>query len=102
MNLFFENDDQDVSRYGTQDLGLDCVLARAQKFLYSQVLFDPFEEKFDPPALLVQRGDSQCICSHKSPDQAPLPRPKIMHLSNLFSFTELLLSARVPAPCCVL
>ncbi len=59
MKLFFENGDQDVGRYGTPDLGLHRVLARAQKFLYSQVLLDPFEEQLHLPALLVKRGDGQ-------------------------------------------
>jgi len=40
-------------------LCLDGVLAVAQKLIDTKVLFDPLEEQFDMPTILVQRGDCQ-------------------------------------------
>jgi len=59
LKLLFNNGDQHVGGHGAPDLRLDCVLARAQKTLDAQMLFDPLEEQFYLPATLVQRGDSQ-------------------------------------------
>ncbi len=59
MKSFFDDGNQHVSRHGAPDLRLDGVLAVAQELLDSQVLFDPFEEQFDLPAVLVERCDGQ-------------------------------------------
>jgi hypothetical protein len=55
MQPFFDDGDKDVSRNHDPYLGLDGILAGAQKCLDAQMLFDPFEEQFDLPALLVKR-----------------------------------------------
>ena len=59
MKFLFDNGNQNVSRHGTPDLRFDGVLAVAQELLDAQVLFDPFEEQFDLPAVLVQGSDRQ-------------------------------------------
>ena len=59
MKLLFDDGDEYIGRHGAPDLCLHCVFARAEKFLDAQVLLDPFEEQFDLPTLLVQRGDRQ-------------------------------------------
>lgn len=41
-------------------LGSHCVLAGAEECLDTQVLLDPFEEKFDLPASFVDRCDDFC------------------------------------------
>ena len=45
--------------FGAPDLRLHRVLARAQKTLDMQMLFDPLEEQLHLPATLVQRGNGQ-------------------------------------------
>ena len=59
MKFLFDDGNQNVGRYGAPDLRLDGVLAVAQKLLDAKVLFDPFEEQFDLPTILVKRGDCQ-------------------------------------------
>jgi len=38
----------------------DCVLTGAKERFYFQVLFDPFEEQFNLPALFVDIGNGLC------------------------------------------
>ncbi len=59
MKLLFDDSNQNVTRYCAPDLGLDGVFAVAQKLLDTQMLFDPFEEQFDLPAVLAERCNSQ-------------------------------------------
>jgi len=59
MELLFDDSDQHVGGNGAPDLRLHRVLARAQKTLDAQVLFDPFEKQLHLPAALVQRGNGQ-------------------------------------------
>ena len=54
---FLRNGDQQVGRYGNQDLRLDGVLAGADEHLDAQVLLDPFEEQLHLPTLAVQVGN---------------------------------------------
>ena len=59
MKFLFDDGNQNVGRHGAPDLRLDGVLAVAQKLLDAKVLFDPLEEQFDLPTILVKRGDCQ-------------------------------------------
>ncbi len=59
MELFFDDSDQHIGGDGAPDLRLHRVLARAQKALDAQVLFDPFKEQLHLPTTLVQRGNGQ-------------------------------------------
>ena len=59
MKLFFNDRDQYVGGHGAPDLRLHRVLARAQEFLDSQMLLDPFEEQLHLPSIFVERGDLQ-------------------------------------------
>ena len=59
MKFLFDNGNQNVSRHGAPDLRLDGVFAVAQELLDAQVLFDPFEEQFHLPAVLVQGRNGQ-------------------------------------------
>ena len=52
MKLLFDDGDEHVSGHG-------AVRAVAEEVLDAQVLLDPFEEQFDLPATLVERGDRQ-------------------------------------------
>ncbi len=54
MQSFLGNGDQHVSADCDPDLRFDRVLVGAIKRLDAQVLLDPFEEKFDLPALSIQ------------------------------------------------
>ena len=56
---FADDGDQNVDADGDPDLGLDRVLAGAEKALDTQMLLDPFEEQFHLPALLVDLRDDQ-------------------------------------------
>ena len=56
MQPFFHNGDKNISGYGDQYLGCDSVFAGSQKGFDAQMMFDPFKEQFDLPALLVKRG----------------------------------------------
>ena len=46
-----------ISNYGTIDLDSDCIFGRTPELLDSQVLFNPFEEKFHAPSVTVKLGD---------------------------------------------
>ena len=59
MKFLFDDSNQNVGRHGAPDLRLDGVLAVAQKLLDAKVLFDPLEEQFDLPTILVKCGDCQ-------------------------------------------
>ena len=59
MKLLFDDGDQHVSGHGAPDLRLHRVLARAQKALDAQMLFDPFEEQLHLPTTLVHCGNGQ-------------------------------------------
>src|SRR5271170_8279803 len=50
---------QHVNADGNPDLRLDSVLAGAEKVLDPQILFDPLEEQFHPPAALVELRDGK-------------------------------------------
>ena len=50
--LYYRN--ETVSYYGTVDLNTDCILRGSPEPLYPQVLFHPFEEKFDTPSVAVK------------------------------------------------
>jgi hypothetical protein len=56
---FADDGDQDVNRDCDPDLGIDGVLAGAEKGLDAQVLFDSFEEQFHLPALFVDLCDGE-------------------------------------------
>ena len=51
---------QDVNRDRNPDLRLDRVLGCTIESFDPQMLFDPFEEDFDPPAAFVKLSDGQC------------------------------------------
>ena len=57
VELFLDDRNQDVGGHSNPDLGLDRVLGSAVEGLDPEMLFDPFEEKFHPPATLVKLGD---------------------------------------------
>jgi hypothetical protein len=50
---------QQVNADGNPDLRLDSVVARAEKVLDPQILFDPLEEQLYPPAALIESRDRQ-------------------------------------------
>jgi len=60
LKFLFNDGNQHVGRHGAPDLRLYGVLAVAKEFLDSQVLFDPFEEQFDLPAVFVKCCNCQC------------------------------------------
>ena len=60
MQFLFNDGNQDISRYAAPNLGLDGVLAVAQKMLDTQVLLDPFEKEFDLPTAFVQGTNREC------------------------------------------
>lgn len=52
---FFAHDgSQDVDTHGDPQLRLHRVVAGAEQVFDPQVLFDPLEEEFDPPAELLE------------------------------------------------
>ena len=57
MQPFFHDGDKNICGDGNPYLGFDGVFAGPQKRFDAQMLFDPFEEQFDLPALFVKRGD---------------------------------------------
>ena len=61
LEFLLDDRDQDVGAHGNPDLGLHRVFGRAIKRLDSQMLLDPFEEKFHLPAALVQLRDCQGV-----------------------------------------
>ncbi len=56
---FFENGDEDVSGDRNPDLRFYRVLRRAEEGFDAQVLFDPFEEQFYLPTLLIKLCDRE-------------------------------------------
>ena len=59
MQKLFYYRDQDVNCDCDPDLRLDRIFGCPIKGLDPQMLFDPFEEDFDPPAAFVKLGDGQ-------------------------------------------
>ena len=59
MQKLFHYRDQDVNRDCDPDLCLDRIFGCPIKGLDPQMLFDPFEEDFYPPAAFVKLGDGQ-------------------------------------------
>jgi len=59
MQKLFYYRNQDVNRDCDPDLGLDRVFGCTIKSLDPQMLLDPFEKDFDPPAAFVKLGDGQ-------------------------------------------
>jgi hypothetical protein len=57
LKLLAHNGHQHVNADGNPDLRLDSVVGRAEKVLDPQVLLDPLEEQFYPPAAFVELGD---------------------------------------------
>ena len=57
MQTFLRNGDQKVGGYGNPYLRLHRVLAGAKEHLDAQMLLDPLEEQFHPPALAIQVGN---------------------------------------------
>lgn len=58
MDLF-ETGDHQISADGDPDLGLHSIFRIAVESLDSEILFDPFEEKFDLPSAFVALCDRQ-------------------------------------------
>ena len=54
---FFHDGDEGISGHGGPDLGFDCVGGCSIEALDPQMLFDPFEEQFDFPTLMIDLGD---------------------------------------------
>lgn len=59
MQTLFEQRHQQIDGDGDPDLGAHCVLARAVEGFDPQMLFDPFEEKFDLPTAMIQSRNRQ-------------------------------------------
>ena len=59
FQFLLDNRYQNVNADGNPDLSLHCVLGVAKKCFDSQVLLDPFEKDFYPPAALVKLSDYQ-------------------------------------------
>ena len=57
IESFFQDGNQQINADSDPDLGFDGVGRCAVKGFYSQMLFDPAEEEFHLPALLVNIGD---------------------------------------------
>ncbi len=57
--MFFGDEDKQISADGGPYLRLDGVLRVAEEMLNRQVLFEPLEEQFDLPPLLVDGGDGE-------------------------------------------
>ena len=67
FQFLLDNRYQNVNADGNPDLSLHCVLGVAKKCFDSQVLLDPFEKDFYPPAALVKLSDyrswqSKVVC----------------------------------------
>lgn len=58
--FFLDNGHQHVDADRNPDLGLDGIVAGAEKGFDAQILFDPFEEEFDVPATLIYTGNGPC------------------------------------------
>ncbi len=59
MESFFDDGDQHVDSNGNPNLGLHRVGGGAVEGLDAEVLLDPFEEQFDPPAAAIEFGNGQ-------------------------------------------
>ena len=59
VKTLFDDGDQYVSGDGSPYLPLDRVFGRSNERLDAQMLFDPFEEQLDLPALYVKCADCQ-------------------------------------------
>ncbi len=57
FEFFLDNCYQNVNADSNPDLSFHCVCTGAEKRFDSQVLFDPFEKYFYPPAAFVKPGD---------------------------------------------
>ena len=57
--FFLDDCNQNVNADGNPDLSLHCVLGSSEECLDSQILFDPFEEDFYPPATFVKLSNCQ-------------------------------------------
>ena len=67
FEFFLDDCDQNVNADGYPDLSLHGILGSSEERLDSQVLFDPFEKYFYPPAALVKLSDyrswqSKVVC----------------------------------------
>ena len=59
FEFFLDNRYQNINADGNPDLGLDSILGDPKKCLDSQVLLEPLEEDFYPPAALVELSNCQ-------------------------------------------
>ena len=59
FEFFLDNRYQNINADGNPDLSLHRVFGRAEKCFDSQVLLDPFEKDFYPPAAPVKLSDYQ-------------------------------------------
>jgi hypothetical protein len=59
IQLLFQNGDQQVNGDGDPNLGFDGIFRIPEKDFNTQVLLDPFEEKFDLPPLPVKLGNGE-------------------------------------------
>ena len=57
--MFFDNGDEHVDGNSNPNLRLHGVAGGAVESLDSEVLLDPFEEQFHPPAAAIEFGNSQ-------------------------------------------
>ena len=54
MESFFHDSDQQVSGDSDPHLSFDCVLGSPKENFDTKMLFDPFEEQLNLPALTIQ------------------------------------------------
>ena len=59
LEFFLEDCDQNVNAYSNPDLGLHSILGSSEECLDSQIVFDPFEKDFYPPAVFVKLSNCQ-------------------------------------------
>jgi hypothetical protein len=59
FQFFLDDRRQNVNADGCPDLSLDGILGSPEERLDSQILLDPFEKDFYPPAALVDLSDCQ-------------------------------------------
>ena len=59
FEFFLDDCDQNINADGYPDLCLYGIGTGAEERLDSQVLFDPFEKEFYPPAVLVKLSNGQ-------------------------------------------
>ena len=59
FEFFLDDCDKNVNADGNPDLSLYGVGTGSEERLDSQVLFDPFEKNFYPPAVLVELSNCQ-------------------------------------------